>query len=628
MITYHVWWPSAADPYYLANVTENTDRKNYYGINAVPWVFIDGSLNAGSSGPWAQWMLDRYDVDSPLTIAVTGHMDTGTTGTITATITNTSPGGVSGYLHFVLIEDGMQYGGRDYSHVMRDFIPTGTAGDLISLNPSDQLVRDAAFTINSGWVRSNLEAIVFVQNNTTKEIYQTGRVFFELDGPELRTNGLTVDDAIGGDGNGHLDPGESASLMVGLGNLNAPPATGVSGTLTTTNPYLTITDAASTWPDIAYWTTEQNTADPFGLTAASNTPYGTMASLSLSVSSNGGTYTSNIPITLGIGSPGHPIGPDTYGYYAYEDTDSYTPSPDYNWVEIDPGLGGPGTLFTMSDDQARQLDAPFTFKYYNTNQTRMTICSNGWIAWGNQTDATPGNGPIPGAAGPGNMVAAFWCDLDPSATGGGKVYTYLDATNHRYIVEFSGVEHYDDLDQGPPETFEFIVYDPIYYPTQTGDGEIVVQYRLISDASSCTVGIENATETVGIQYLALGQLNPAAAGLVPGRAIKYTTASPTAGGVNDGIRPPVVLLQSRPNPVRDGTHICYEIPAAGHITLRIFDATGAVVRTLIDGTVPAGPGMTPWDGRNDRGQITSAGVYFYRLNGEGFAVSRKIVKQD
>jgi len=630
MVAYHMNWPGS-DPFYNANPTENTERRTFYGVSYVPDLYIDGSLHAGYTGPWEQWMLDRHAVDSPLTIAVTGALDTPTAGTIDATITNTSAGVVSGYLHFILIEDNVTHSGTVYGHIMRDFIPTDTAGELVTLNPSDVIVRSAAFTITTGappagWTRANMEAIVFVQNNTTKEIYQTGRIYFELDDPEIQRISQTVDDTAGGDGNGNLDPAESADLILTLGQLNPTTATGVTGTLSTTSPYVIISDANGSWPDMASGTTGDNAGDLIGLSALSTTPYGTVAALKLTVTSNGGGYSTDIWISLPIGSPHHPIGPESYGYYAYEETDDYPPSPTYSWVEINPNLGGAGTLFTMNDDQVRQIDFPFTFRYYGLDYTRLSICSNGWIAWGNQGGSSPSNGPIPGPDGPPNMVAAFWTDLNPLEPTGGKVYTYYDTANHRYILEFSGVEHYDGAGAGLPETFEYIVYDPAYHQTLSGDGEIVVQYNLVSDASSCTAGMENAAETDGLQYQALGVVNAAAHGLASGRAIKYTTMPPNSASVDEGAPLPVRLLQSRPNPVRGGAQIHYDIPTAGHVTLRIFDATGAVVRTLIDGTRPAGAGHVAWDGRNDRGSIAPAGVYFYRMNGDGFAINRKIVK--
>jgi hypothetical protein len=627
MIAVHVDWPSPSDPFYLADAAESDALVSYFGVGAVPQVYIDGLIDGGSGGPWEQMMLARHAVASPLTIALTGQMTTGTTGTITATITNTSAGVVGGQLQFVLIEDDNVYSGSTYSHVMRDFFPAGTAGEAISLNPSDVLVRTQPFTLGGTWVRQNLEALVFVQNPGTHETYQTGRIFFELDQPEVRFNSLIVDDTAGGDGDGRLDPGETANLSIELTNLNPATATTVAGTISSSDSYLTISDASGTWPDIPFGAPQANTANPFVVTAATNTPGGRVISASLAVTAAGG-YTKTLTVGLPVGSPDLAIGPDGYGYFAYEDGDAVPEAPSYNWMEIDPTLGGPGTLFSLSDDQTRQTTLPFAFRYYGASFTTLSISSNGFLACGTTTDAAVGNGAIPGPEGPPNMIAGFWTDLKPAAAGSGKVYTYYDAAHNRFIVEFSGVEHYDPAGLGLPETFEYFLYNPASVPTPTNDGEIVMQYRLVSDASSCTVGIENQTETVGTQYLALGQLNAAAGGLHAGRAIKYTTVPPNSASVDDGFRPGRAMLAARPNPTRGGGRIVFDIPAAGHASLRVFDLEGAVVRTLIDGPMPAGPGSITWDGRNDRGKALPSGVYFYRLSGDGYEVNRKIVKQD
>ncbi len=591
----------------------------------MPHIYIDGLIDGGSGGPWEQMMLDRRAVSSPLTIAVTGELFTGTTGEISAEITNTSGGTVSGTLHFVLIEDALLYGGKTFNYTMRDFFPAGTEGEPLSLGPGGSTSITHPFTLNVAWVRQNMEVIVFVQNDANKEVYQTGRIFFELDQPKILVNALIIDDSVGGDGNGRLDPGESATLICELGNVNPTSATGVSGTLASTNAHVTIVDGSGTWPDLPYGVFEQNDADPFVISIDENTPWGFDVVTSLELSANGRAYVDTLTVAIPIGSPNHPIGPDGYGYYAYEEGDAYPPAPTYNWIEIDPALGGPGALFTLTDDQTRRIDLPFPFKYYGTNYTRISICSNGWVALGDQTDSSPGNGPIPGPDGPPNMVAAFWTDLNPAAAGGGKVYTYYDATNGLYIVEFNGVRHYGTA---TPETFETILYNPAVYPTHSGDGEIVIQYRVVTDASGCTAGIENTSETIGIQYLALGQLNSAANGLAAGRAIKYTTAPPNAGAVGDELwSPQVIMLRARPNPVLGGTKISYDLPVAGDVTLRVFNLEGALVRTLLNGHAEAGPGSVSWDRTDDHGRDVSAGVYFYRLSGSGFEVNRKIVVQ-
>jgi hypothetical protein len=626
-IDYHMSWPGT-DPFYSANTVEAEALRTYYSVGYVPYVRIDGILDGLSSGPWEQMMLDRYAIDSPLTIDLSGQMTSGVDGSISAIITNTSGAAVSGKLRIVLVENGATYSGKTYNYVMRDFIGQGTAGEAISLGPGQALSRNAPFTLNTSWVRGNMMAIVYVQDDATKEIYQAGRIYFELNQPELVLNGLTIDDSVGGNGNGCLDPGETVSIICGLANLNPMTATTVAGTLTSVDPHVVISDDSGTWPDIDPGTTQQNTADPFVVTADPNTPWGFDVALTLTLDANGGTGIKTLTIRLPVGSPGNPIGPDAYGYYAYEDLDDYEPSPTYNWVEIDPTLGGPGTVFTLTDDQTRNMALPFTFKYYGQNFTSISICSNGWVALGVTTDNTISPGPIPGPEGPPNMVAGFWCDLNPAAAGGGKVYTYNDQAGGRFIIDFSGVEHYHSAGLGEPEKFEFILYNPATHPTPTGDGEVVLQYALVNDPSGCAVGIENSTETIGIQYWGSGVANGAAYGLEAGRAIKFTTTTPSSAAVPEGsTSSDAALLMARPNPVPGATQVHYSLPSAGDVTLRVFSLEGAVVRTLLHGQAPAGPGVVSWDGRSDRGIALPAGVYFFRLSGPGLEAERKIVLQ-
>ncbi|MBM3318942.1 MAG: hypothetical protein FJY75_13925, partial [Candidatus Eisenbacteria bacterium] len=279
-----------------------------------------------------------------------------------------------------------------------------------------------------------------------------------------------------------------------------------------------------------------------------------------------------------------------------------------------------------SDDHTLRFDMPFPFQYYGQTFTRVSICSNGWIAMGDTNIQSASNGPIPDPVGPPSMIAAFWADLNPAAPGSGKVYQRYDATGRRYIVEFSGVEHYDANGLGPPETFQFILYDPAYYPTPTGDGEILLQYSLVSQTDGCVVGIEDQTETIGIQYQAYGSVNAAAAGIQAGRAIKFTTVDPQAAGTPEPSQARAALLLARPNPAPAGARIHFDLPAGGDAALRIFGPDGALVRTLLQGRLPAGPGAVAWDGRDDRGRDLPAGVYFYRLNAPDIEVARKIVK--
>ncbi len=90
-----------------------------------------------------------------------------------------------------------------------------------------------------------------------------------------------------------------------------------------------------------------------------------------------------------------------------------------------------------------------------------------------------------------------------------------------------------------------------------------------------------------------------------------------------------VLESNYPNPFNPTTHITFEIKTRGHVTLRIYNVAGQLVRTLLNEELAAGRyenrPFNVWDGANDAGQEVGSGVYFYRLAATNFAQTRKLV---
>jgi hypothetical protein len=87
----------------------------------------------------------------------------------------------------------------------------------------------------------------------------------------------------------------------------------------------------------------------------------------------------------------------------------------------------------------------------------------------------------------------------------------------------------------------------------------------------------------------------------------------------------LVLHQNHPNPFNPSTEIAFDLPAARHVKLRIYDVAGRSVRTLIDDRLDPDVHSVRWDGRDDRGQRLSSGVFFYRLDAGDRTLSRKLV---
>jgi glucose/arabinose dehydrogenase len=80
---------------------------------------------------------------------------------------------------------------------------------------------------------------------------------------------------------------------------------------------------------------------------------------------------------------------------------------------------------------------------------------------------------------------------------------------------------------------------------------------------------------------------------------------PVAGG-------PRLLRAAGAMPFRGSLQLVLEMPAAGDAAVAIYDGRGRRVRALFAGTLPAGPRALEWDGRDDAGRTTGAGLYFVR----------------
>jgi hypothetical protein len=86
------------------------------------------------------------------------------------------------------------------------------------------------------------------------------------------------------------------------------------------------------------------------------------------------------------------------------------------------------------------------------------------------------------------------------------------------------------------------------------------------------------------------------------------------------------LYQNVPNPFNPTTSIRFDVPAGGGIvSLRVYDVSGRLVRTLVGGPQTAGQKTVTWDGRNAAGNTVAAGAYLYRLTAPGFEQTRKMI---
>jgi len=348
-----------------------------------------------------------------------------------------------------------------------------------------------------------------------------------------------------------LDPGETADFSITVKNNGTVPINGLYGQLLTMNDLVSVVDNVGYFGNILVGTQVSSLADMFQLMGRPQMLSGTLIPMRMKLYNDSG-FLQWVEFILTIGSvtSTDPLGPDAYGYVIYDITDtSYEDCPAYDWIGIAPAEGGQGTQIPITDtgttsDEGDLVDAqslavvdlPFPFTFYGISYNQITVCSNGFIVLGVTGNGNYRNSRLPGSAAggcgtPSSLIAPFWDDL---ITTGGGIYKWYDGTNHLFIIEWYNCKN--GFVQTAVETFQVILYDPVYYPTSLGDGPIKIQYNTFNNVdvgssvldeysgNYSTIGIQNYDQTIGLEYSFNNTYPTAAAPLGNQNALFITNA--------------------------------------------------------------------------------------------------------
>ncbi|UCG43091.1 MAG: hypothetical protein JSU73_00295, partial [candidate division WOR-3 bacterium] len=443
-----------------------------------------------------------------------------------------------------------------------------------------------------------------------------------VSGPNLKAVGHTVHDA-----NRYIDPGEEAEFSVKVTNFGDVPAANVSAKLRSLNEAaIEVVDSSGTFGNIGAGDTAENTMNRFRVRANAAIGVGRRFSLRIVMTGDQGFEQAwDFPVTVGKPVSTAALGPDRYGYYAYDDTDAgYSETPSYDWVEIDPAHGGSGQKLDLGNDDMALVALPFTFRFYGQDYSTVSVCDNGYVAMGSSSLAEIYNWNIPSANGPDGFVAAFWDDFRSDTLDASGVYTWDDAANSRFVIEWSRCRHvhgYRPPYIAEPQTFQVTLYDPQKVHTQTGDGALLCQYKEVynddtlfgNNHNFATVGIQSPDHSDGLEYTYAGRYPAAAARIGANRAIRFTTNPPdTFTAVREQQAPKNLGpgLRAVPNPATG--RMVFELPELRvPARLQVFDAAGREVRRF-EVAVP-GSGRVFWDGLDHTGRTLGAGVYLATL---------------
>jgi len=89
---------------------------------------------------------------------------------------------------------------------------------------------------------------------------------------------------------------------------------------------------------------------------------------------------------------------------------------------------------------------------------------------------------------------------------------------------------------------------------------------------------------------------------------------------------PGLLLGASPNPFRTTATVRFELPVEAEALLEVYDASGRMVETLLDGApLPAGSHELWWDGTDRSGAPLPTGIYVMRLSTPSTVVAASLL---
>ncbi|MFU8844086.1 MAG: T9SS type A sorting domain-containing protein, partial [Bacteroidales bacterium] len=152
------------------------------------------------------------------------------------------------------------------------------------------------FAWNVGNNIPDLHQVIFEVNATDGNDTWTSYVGVQGHAPNLQIGSLTIDDA-NGNGNGRLDPGENATIIIQTSNTGSYHAIGAIGSLVITSPYVTLNNSTHNFNVIGAGLTENAV---FDISISSQAPVGTAISLIYHVVSGGYNVTETFASSIGL----------------------------------------------------------------------------------------------------------------------------------------------------------------------------------------------------------------------------------------------------------------------------------------------------------------------------------------
>ncbi len=378
----------------------------------------------------------------------------------------------------------------------------------------------------------------------------TGAVALTVAAPVLTVGSYDIDDVWGGDGDGVLEPGESARLMIEIANDGLAGARSVDATLSTADENVTVTGASAFLGDVEAGSSAHAVFD-IEIDGASPVPH--FPELKLSLATLEGVVAMDT-LVVAVGSAGFA--------HDFEQGES-------GWTH-----SGVSDLWTLTSHRS------------HSGETSWYCGSTGTWEYTDDMDSRLVSPPLVLGE---DMALSFWCWYSL------PIY-HEDGLFVEVVSEGGTVDTLDFLGSGGAlETLGSIGNDWLEYryALDEGGGDTVrIRFRFSSDSSEVDEGvyIDDVAVTTAIV--------PSGTGVAENEIEQSTIAT---------------LHQNCPNPFSPSTAISFSTRGAGEVALAVYNVQGRLIRTLVAETVSPGDHTVTWDGKDELGVDVAAGVYLYRL---------------
>lgn len=424
---------------------------------------------------------------------------------------------------------------------------------------------------------------------------------------------------------GVWDPGEQISIVITLHNSGVN-ATGVAGTISTTNSDITVNTSSANFGSIAGGADGDNSGTPYIVTASAGASMPQDVKFKIHITAIGG-YIRDDSFTVSLGCiPGTQItnfsSPDSTMYgYAYDGTNLWASgATQLKIYKLNPTTGAVISSFNMP-----------------TGDSCTDICwdSNDNALWVHSRSGKK----IMKMSTTGSVITSF---ASPAAYPTGLAY---DGTN-LYAVDMTNYKIYKLSNTGsilsnfnipltPPPEGQYAARCLAYDSRGPSGGSLYLVMTYFPNTSSLPDSVMAWELTTSGGVIANHRFEIPANN---GRAIevdpytdKFWVNSRTSGrtyvmmgcmyspkpGAEERVEPEgLPTLVVSPNPAQSRTRVSFNVPKASKVIVGIYDKTGRLIRTLADGDFSTGKHSLSWNGRDSGGKTVSTGTYFYKIRWE------------